>query len=253
MPGALTAQGATQILRAETDIVRAAVEDQARGLRQELGQSLKGFQELTLAAFGTLRDGIDAQVRGFGERLDGGTKAIDERAAAISTKLNDEMAQMRSEANANRETLRTLIEQKLDHSIGQQADASKILRDELGGNFHRLGTRVSDSLTEAGQIQKERLDNVTGALTGLSEKLEKAQDSLRTAVEADLTRSAKRAPRSSKRCDKPSMRNCRPPWKAGWANPSIAWSSNSNGSTKASGRCRRLRPMSVICETSSPT
>ena len=109
LPGALTAQGATQILRVETDIVRTAVEEQARGLRQELGQSLKGFQELTLAAFGTLRDGIDAQVRGFGERLDGGTKAIDERAAAISTRLNDEMAQMRSEANTNRETLRTLI------------------------------------------------------------------------------------------------------------------------------------------------
>lgn len=78
-PAALTAQGAAQILRAETDIVRCTVEDQARGLRQELGQSLKGFQELTLAAFGTLRDGIDAQVRGFGKRLDGGTKAIDER------------------------------------------------------------------------------------------------------------------------------------------------------------------------------
>ena len=126
MRGVLTAQGAAQILRAETDLVRAAVEDQARGLRQELGQSLKGFQELTLAAFGTLRDGIETQVRGFGERLDGGTKAIDERAAAISAKLNDEMAQMRSEANTNRETLRTQIEQKLDHSIGQQAEASKI-------------------------------------------------------------------------------------------------------------------------------
>lgn len=37
----------------EADIVRAAIEDQARGLRQELGHSLKGFQELTLAAFGT--------------------------------------------------------------------------------------------------------------------------------------------------------------------------------------------------------
>ena len=113
-------------------------------------------------------------------------KPLMNRAAAISTKLNDEMAQMRSEANTNRETLRTLIEQKLDHSIGQQAEASKILRDELGGNFHRLGTRVSDSLTEAGQIQKERLENVTGALTGLTEKLEKAQDSLRTAVESRL-------------------------------------------------------------------
>ena len=58
LPDALTAQGATQILRAETDIVRTAIDEQARGLRQELGHSLKSFQELTLAAFGTLRDGI---------------------------------------------------------------------------------------------------------------------------------------------------------------------------------------------------
>ena len=50
LPAALTVQGAAQILRAETDIVRAAIEDQARGLRQELGHSLKGLQELTLAA-----------------------------------------------------------------------------------------------------------------------------------------------------------------------------------------------------------
>jgi DNA recombination protein RmuC len=186
LPAALTAQGATHILRAETDIVRAAVEDQARGLRQELGNSLKGFQEVTLTAFGTLRDGIETQVRGFGERLDTGTKAIDERAAAISTKLDDEMAQMRSEANTNRETLRTLIEQKLDHSISQQTEASTTLRDELGGNFQRLGHRVSESLTESSQLQKERLENVTAALTGLSDTLEKAQEGLRTTVEATL-------------------------------------------------------------------
>ena len=186
LPDALTAQGARQILRTETDIVRSTVADQARGLRQELGHSLQGFQELNVSAFGTLRDGIDRQVRGFGERLDGGIKAIDERAAAIATKLNDEMSQMRAEANANRETLRSLIEQKLDHSISQQSEASKTLRDELGGNFQRLGSRVSESLIESSQLQKERLENVTGALTGLSEKLGKAQDELRITVEAAL-------------------------------------------------------------------
>jgi hypothetical protein len=72
--------------------------DQAGRLRQELNQSLKGFQELTLAAFARLRDGIDAQVRGFGERLDAGIKLIDERAAGIATKLNGDsrMVKMRS-------------------------------------------------------------------------------------------------------------------------------------------------------------
>ena len=60
-PQLLTAQG---LLRRETEIVRGAVEDQAGRLRQELNQSLKGFQEVTLAAFAGLRDGIDGQVRG---------------------------------------------------------------------------------------------------------------------------------------------------------------------------------------------
>jgi DNA recombination protein RmuC len=74
----------------------------------------------------------------------------------------------------------------LSSGVSQQSETSKTLRDELGGNFQRLGSRVSESLTESSQLQKERLENVTGALTGLSEKLEKAQDGLRTTVEAAL-------------------------------------------------------------------
>jgi DNA recombination protein RmuC len=160
-PQLLTAQGAAQLLRAETEIVRGAVEDQAGRLRQELNQSLKGFQEFTLAAFAGLRDGIDGQVRGFGDRLEAGIKLIDERTAGIAAKLNGDIAQMRSEANTSREALRGLIEAKLDYSTHQQGEAAKALRDELGGNFQRLGTRVSDSLGESSRIQKERLENVT--------------------------------------------------------------------------------------------
>ena len=147
-PQLLTAQGAAQLLRAETEIVRGAVDDQAGRLRQELNQSLKGVQEVTVAAFGGLRDGIDGQVRGFGERLDAGIKLIDERAASIAAKLNGDMAQMRSEAITSREALRGLIEAKLDHSSHQQGEAAKALRDELGGNFQRLGARVSELLGE---------------------------------------------------------------------------------------------------------
>src|SRR6185369_17753099 len=79
-----------------------------------------------------------------------------------------------------------VIEAKLDHSSRQQAEGSKALRDELGGNFQRLGTRVSESLGEASRIQKERLESVTSAVSGLSEKLEKGQESLRAAVESRL-------------------------------------------------------------------
>jgi DNA recombination protein RmuC len=171
----LTATGAAQLLRSETEIVRASIDDHGRGLRQELGQS-----------FGILREGIDSQVREFGERLNAGVKAIDDRAAAISTKLTLDMEQMRSEANTGRENLRGLIEQKLEQNITQQSDSAKVLREELGGNFDRLGIRVSESLAETGRIQLERLENVTTALGVLTEKSEKAQESLRLTVEGRL-------------------------------------------------------------------
>ena len=185
-PQLLTAQGVAQLLRAETDIVRSVMEDQAGRLRLELSQSLKGFQELTVAAVGGLRDGIEGQVRGFGERLDHGVKATAESVSAISTKLIIDMEQMRTEANTGRENLRALIEKKLDQNIIQLSDSAKVLREELGGNFDRLGIRVTESLAETGRIQLERLENITTALGVLTDKSEKAQEAWRLTVEGRL-------------------------------------------------------------------
>jgi DNA recombination protein RmuC len=100
----LTKEAAAQLLRSETEIVRNAGEEQARGLRQELGKSLANFQEMTLTAFNTLRDGIDTQIRNFGDRLDVGTKAIDERVASIGTKLDNDISRMGLEANTGRDS-----------------------------------------------------------------------------------------------------------------------------------------------------
>jgi DNA recombination protein RmuC len=183
---ALTEQTAGRMLRSETDVVRGAVEDQARGLRQELGRTLASFQDVTLKAFGTLRDGIDVQIRTFGERLDAGVKATGESVSTISTKLTHDMEQMRGEANTGREALRALVEQKLEQNITLQADSAKVLREELGGNFDRLGIRVTDSLAETGRVQLERLQNVTTALAVMTEKSEKAQEGLRLTVEGRL-------------------------------------------------------------------
>jgi len=182
----LDEQSVSRILRSETDIVRGAIESQARGLREELGHTLSGFQEVTLTAFGTLRDGIDSQVRGFGERLDRVAAKTEESVGAISTKLAQDVELMRAEATTGRDSLRGLIEQKLEKNISQQTDNAKILREELGGNFDRLGIRVSESLTETGRTQLERLDNVTAALATMTERSEKTQESLRMAMEGRL-------------------------------------------------------------------
>ena len=60
--------------------------------------------------------------------------AVHDATESLRTAMSLEavLPQMRSEANTNRENLRTVIEQKLDKSIGQQTELSKGLRDELG-------------------------------------------------------------------------------------------------------------------------
>src|SRR5205085_12670636 len=103
-------------------------------LRGELGASLGTVQQLLL----TMQQGIDGQIRAFGERLDGGVAAIDARAQKIGEAVAGEMAVMKTEANANREGLRQLIERKLAEALESQANAGKGLREELGCNFHRL-------------------------------------------------------------------------------------------------------------------
>ena len=67
-----------------------------------------GVSGTDLAAW-HLRDGIDAKFLRFGSGSMVG-RAVNERTVAISIKINDEIAQMRSEANTNRDTLRALIE-----------------------------------------------------------------------------------------------------------------------------------------------
>lgn len=72
MQDALIKESIAQLLRGETDLVRKSNEEQARGLRSELGTNLKGFQDTTIKSFGVLSEGVNNQIRGFGERLDTG-------------------------------------------------------------------------------------------------------------------------------------------------------------------------------------
>ena len=179
-----------QLLRGETDLVRKSGEDQARSLRQELGDHLKGFQDTTIKAFGVLTAGVNSQMRGFGERLDGGIKTVEQRVEGIAEKLNTDIGQMGEDASKNRDALRQLIEGKLDGSAAKQAEEAKGLREELNGSFHRLGGNIAVTLTDLGQQQKERLDATTQALQASSEVSGKSHESLRQAVEAKLDAAA---------------------------------------------------------------
>ena len=182
----VTADQISQLLRNESDRIRQAGDENARALRQELGDNLRGFQETTLKVFREFGDSIGGDVKEFGNRLDKGVRTIDERAAAIGTKMDQDMARMGEEAGRNRETLRQTIEAKLDDAAAKHAVAAKDLREEMSGSFHKLGGAVSETIGQLGDHQKERLENVTTAVSALSEKQERAQEALKQTVEGRL-------------------------------------------------------------------
>lgn len=184
--GTLLQDQLSQSLRAENDRARQAADDHARNLRQELHDNLRGFQETTLKGFRELGDLLASQIKEFGTRLDAGLKQIDDRTVGIRAKLDVDIAHMADEANQHRDVLRQAIEAKLDDAAHRQAAAAKDAREEITGSFRQLGTAVADTLSRAGDQQKERLDNVIRSLDTLIEKHEKAQEALRTAVETRL-------------------------------------------------------------------
>jgi DNA recombination protein RmuC len=175
-----------QLLRGETEFLRRSNDDQARGVRQELGDSLKNFQDTTIKSFSALSEGVNTQVRAFVERLDAGVKIIDQQVAGIAEKLNTDIARIGVDAAQNRDALRQIVELKLDASVAKQSDDAKNLRNELNTSLQRLGSGVSATLTQLSAQQKERLEKTAQALDLLSEKNEKAHGALRQSVEARL-------------------------------------------------------------------
>lgn len=182
----LNAEQVSLLLRNESDRTRQIGDEQARALRQEIADNLRGFQDTTLKLFRELSDSLAADVAEFGNRLDKGIKAVDERATGISSQLDQGITRMGEEASRNRDTLRQTIEARLDSAAEKQGGAAKNLREEMTGSFQKLGSTVSEILTQLGQQQKERLEQVTAALSVLSEKQERDQEALRHAVEDRL-------------------------------------------------------------------
>jgi methyl-accepting chemotaxis protein len=131
-PGTSVQDQLVRVLRTENDLARQAADGQARILRQEVNDNLRGFHETTVKTFRELGEVLASQIRDFGSRLDVGLKQISERTTGISTKLDSDIAHMAEEANQHRELLRHAIEIKLDGAASQQAGSAKEARPTVG-------------------------------------------------------------------------------------------------------------------------
>jgi DNA recombination protein RmuC len=182
---------AMELLRFEGDAIREAGDGNARALRQEIGQMLANSQRAALDTIATLSNSLLKQVDVFGARLEASNKTTEARIDGIGTKLNRDIEQMAQSANTNRESLRNVIEQKLDSSVAAHAEAARELREELSANFQRMRQGVSDTLTETSNHQKERLEAAKKAIEELTQKQGQSGEQLRQTVERrlDLLRS----------------------------------------------------------------
>ena len=182
-PANATREALGQLMRAESDAIKRANEEQSRGVRQELSDSLKNFQDGTLNAFRILNEFISTQIRDFSGRLDNGVKSIDDKVGVLGTKLNQDLAQMESEAHKNRDSLRSTIEQKLEDATVKQPANAKELQEQLEQGAQRLGTNVTDALRQTSDYQREKLEIVSQSIVALSDKLTREQEALRISIE----------------------------------------------------------------------
>ena len=181
------ANGATEEqLRDQLDRILQFSDGQSRSLREEIGGTVRGFQDSTLMAFRELGDTLATRMGEFSVRMDAGVKAIDDRALTISEKLNQDIAQMGKDAGLAREALRQIIEVKLDDATTKHTTTARESRQELVSSFQHLGGAITNTLDQLGLQQKEKLDNVGLALAKMTETQERAQEALRQGVEQRL-------------------------------------------------------------------
>lgn len=155
-------------IRTEADRLRADNALQSQGVRQEIGENIRGFQD------------------SFVQKLDNGIEAIRAPIAVIGQKLDQDIARMGLEAAENREALRLSIGEKLDAANARSQSAARELREELTGNFAKTSEQLATTLLQLGEHQKERLDKVALELGNMAEKQTLAQESLRQGVENRL-------------------------------------------------------------------
>jgi DNA recombination protein RmuC len=156
------------VIRNEADRSRQAADEQARGTRQELADSIRGLQETLF------------------QRLDTGIEKVQAPVMAIGRKLDEDMMKMAQEAGQNRDHLRQSIETKLDATSLRNEEAARALREELTGHFGITTRLLSDTMQGFGDNQHLRLGEMKQQIGEMSDKQAATGEALRQTVEARL-------------------------------------------------------------------
>ncbi|MGH7906490.1 MAG: DNA recombination protein RmuC, partial [Candidatus Binataceae bacterium] len=165
---ALTRDDLTQTVRQESDRIRADAAEQARGLRQEVAESV-----------GRLQAAMLGQYENFAKQLTGGMSGIEGF-------LHRSLAGMSTTGETRHQAMIEALNARCMELAAATAEAARESRTELTQSFERQASSLNDTLGRYGAFQKERLEAVTRAIGSLTESQAKSQESLRAAVESRL-------------------------------------------------------------------
>lgn len=210
-------------IRQEVDRLRSDSAEQARALRQEVGDNVRGFQGTVLQSFASLGEQQTEQMRSFGEEVRSGFARSEQRTSDIAVRVAEELQKIATTGNQTSDRLRSGVEGKLDQFGEKSANAARELRNEVAGGIKtlhesvtltldtrlneltttttaqsqaarndlstgltRVGATVGETLQQLGTQQKERLDALSQIIHSLSQQQTQAQETLRQTVEGRL-------------------------------------------------------------------
>ena len=103
---AATRQQVESGIRYEVDRLRADSLEQGRALRQEVSDSVRGFQGTILQSFTSLGDQQTEQMRGFGEDVKSGFARSEQRTGEIAQRTADELQKIAASGMETNDRLR---------------------------------------------------------------------------------------------------------------------------------------------------
>lgn len=102
--------------------------------------------------------------------------------SSLTEKLRATMADLATAQKAQLDAFTTTLGQAKQEG----ADAAQALRTEVTGALTQLRDTVTNTMTALGQVQTQKLEEVTRQIAGLTEGNEKRQEALKGAIEAKL-------------------------------------------------------------------
>ena len=137
----LTKDDALQLLRGETDLIRKSGDDQARGIRQELSDNLKGFQDTTINSFRVLSEQQKERLEQTTAALSTLTEKHERSQESLRQSVEGRLDAIRQENATKLDEMRQTVDEKLQST----------LETRLGESFNRVVeqlTRVHEGLGE---------------------------------------------------------------------------------------------------------